>query len=284
MICLTNNLSIALAQLEPKLGDIEYNISRIVQVVENYKADLYVFPELFLVGYTSRDLITKLALTLRDSRIEYLRKFAMYRGIGIIVGFPEKSRYGFVYNSILAIDDKGSVYIYRKRHLPTFSVFDEHRWFRPYRGTLKVWNFRSISIGLGICYDIFFPEIFRTYTLQGAKIHIVISASPDTSLPLFHILSQARALENTSYFVWVNMVGFSEGLGFAGGSRVCSPLGEVILQLKRFEEEVRVVKIDLNEVDYARELRPVVRDLDKHDAIELLKAYNEFEYDEGVLD
>ena len=270
-------IKVCLVQVEPVVGSIPKNIEKIRDVIESYTADLYVFPELFLVGYTVKDAMYKLALSTSSKHVEELKKLTKRNGVGLIVGFPELTSLGYIYNSILAIDEEGNIFLYRKRHLPTFSVFDEHRWFKQYKGAIKPWNFKGIGVGLAICYDMFFPEIFKTYMLRGAKLHVVISASPDSSLPLFHTLSTARALETTSYLIWVNTVGILDGLTFAGGSRVVNPLGNIVEQLKVYEEDVKIVTIDINEVHRCRVVRPVIKDSMREDAEELLRAYNEFE-------
>ena len=268
---------VALAQVEPIPAAPLKNVDKLKNIVNNYEADLYIFPELFLTGYTSKDLIPRYSLTLAHPIMDSIKMLAKEKRIGMIIGFPEKSDWGFLYNSALAINERGEIFVYRKRHLPTFSVFDEHRWFRPYRGRIIPWIFRSIGIGIGICYDIFFPEIFRAYTLMGSKLLVVISASPDSSVPLFHILAKARALENTTYFLWVNMVGFFDGLGFGGSSLVVDPLGNVIAELKSYEEEIKVVELDLGIIDKYRSMRPVIRDTYIEDAEILLASYREFE-------
>jgi len=224
---------VALAQLEPVPGAIENNVAKVREVVENHQAELYIFPEMFLVGYTSKDLLYKLSQPLSSSAIDALRLVAREHRVGIVIGFPEKTDYGFSYNSLLALNERGEIYVYRKRHLPTFSVFDEARWFRAYRGRVEPWSFRGIKIGFGICYDVFFPEIFKAQVVQGAKALIAIL--------------------------------------------VVDPMGNVVEQLKLFEEEVRVVDIDLNSVDRARIVRPVVRDSTIDDAYLLLESYKCFE-------
>ncbi len=270
-------IKIALSQLEPTPASPSRNVERVIDTLKSYNADLYVFPELYLTGYTSNDLIPRYSLNLDNELIKRLAEEARRESAGVIVGLAEKTNYGFIYNSAIAIGDEGVEAVFRKRHLPTFSVFDEYRWFKPYRGVLKPWFFRGVGIGVAICYDIFFPEIFKAYTLLGAKLLIVVSASPDTSVPLFHAVARARAIENTVFFAWVNMVGFFKGLGFGGSSILTAPLGRIIASLKPFEEEVGVVSIDLREIEKARINRPVVRDSCIEDAKQLLRAYELFE-------
>ncbi len=270
-------VKICLAQLEPVIGSIENNVRKMSKVVESYSADLYVFPEMFLVGYMVKDLVYKIALPLSSKYIDEVKQMAKSKGVGVIVGFPELSPMGYIYNSMLAVDENGKVFVYRKRHLPTFSVFDEHRWFKQFKGKLKPWKFKDILFGLAICYDTFFPEIFKAYALMGAKVQVIISAAPDTSVPLFHRVIMSRAIETTTYIIWVNTVGIMNGLTFGGGSMVVSPLGRAIEKLKDYEEDVKVVEVDMDTVYRCRIARPVIRDSMREDAEELLRAYNEME-------
>lgn len=271
-----SKLKVLLAQLSPKLGDPDHNLERALELLG--EPDLAVFPELYLSGYYSKDLLYRMAINPWESPlVEKLREAVEKSGTAVVMGFPEKSGHKIMYNSALAINESGEVLVYRKRHLPTFSVFDEYRWFRAHRGRLRTWRFKGIEAGIAICYDIFFPEIFRSYTLMGAKLLIVLSAVPDSSLKFFETLSEARAMENTSYFIWVNQVGVFDGVGFAGGSRIISPLGGQIDRCRLMDEEAKIVEIDLEEIERARKVRPLLRDLHREDGENLLEAYLTFE-------
>jgi len=268
-------MKILLGQLSPKLGDVEGNLRKISDTLDRAEeADLAIFPELSLRGYTLKDMFFKLAMIPdEDPYLEKLRNIAEDKRTGVVVGFPEKSPSGYLYNSLIAIQASGEEMIYRKRHLPTFSVFDECRWFKPHLGSLRVWRLNDIGVSFGICYDIFFPEIFRAYSLMGAKILIIISASPEFSVPLFEKVCQARALENTCFLFWVNQVGSYDDIRFGGGSMAVSPLGEIIARCSKLKEDPRIVEIDLSEVERARYSRPVLRDVRREDAEQLLEAY-----------
>jgi predicted amidohydrolase len=255
------DLRIAVAQIESLNGNIKANLEKIKNVVSSVTADLYIFPELFLTGYSVNDLIYRFALAIDSNPIKELLQIASKNRIGIIVGFPEYSDMGYIYNSALAIDDKGNIYIYRKRHIPTFGPFDESRWFKSYRGYFSPWIFKGYKIGITICYDIFYPEIFRTYMLNNVKIFINISAAPDTSIQLFHTVSRARALENSSYFIWVNSVGFNGGFGLGGASVIVDPLGNILYTLKYYEEETYDMNININEINTFRFERPLLKDI-----------------------
>lgn len=264
---------VLLGQLSPKLGDVEANLSRLEQVVRSHEADLAVFPELYLAGYFSKDRLYRLAMTLGDRVVGRLRRLAEENSTAIITGFPERSSHGYIYNSALIVDERGEVSVYRKRHLPTFSLFDESRWFRPSKARLQTWRLKGVEVGVAICYDTFFPEIFKSYSLLGAELLAIISATPDSSLRFFRMLTEARAVENTVYVVWVNQVGVYDGVGFAGRSRVISPLGRLITECKPMDEDVRVAELDLREVGWARIQRPVLRDSAREDAESLLDSY-----------
>jgi len=130
-------LKIVLAQVESTPGNIDRNLDKIRHVVESYDGDLYVFPELFLQGYHTKDYIVRVALDTNSHAIGTLRKIAVDRGIGLIVGFAERASDGLIYNAALCIDESGNTYVYRKRHLPTFTVFEEGRWYCPGRGRIS---------------------------------------------------------------------------------------------------------------------------------------------------
>lgn len=261
-----SRIKVTVAQLKPLIADPDGNTELIIRTMEDYaekdESDLIVFPELFLVGYYSKDLIYKMAEPLEGKHIRLISEKARDLGVSVVLGFAEfDERYDVLYNSAALISDDGGVRSYRKIHIPDFSVFDEYRYFRRWDGDIELWAVKGFPLGVLICYDVFFPELSRAYTLLGAKGIIAISATPDFSRPLFHDMVKARAIENTIYYVWVNMVGTFNGVGFAGGSRVAAPLGSVTYDAPLMREEVETVELDTQVVRAAREKRPVLKDL-----------------------
>ena len=110
-----------------------------------------------------------------------------------------------IFNTAVIVGPKGFIGKYRKMYLTTHSLFEEKRYFRPgYQA--DVFNTEFGKIGLSICYDIYFPEIFRLLRLKGAELLVCISASPTIRKNYFKILSMARALENTAFLAYVNLV------------------------------------------------------------------------------
>lgn len=214
------------------------------------KADMYVFPEMFLTGYTfpGND---KTNLT---SILEELRTIAAERDVCIVVGGPEVSDDG-MYNSAYVITDR--IQTYRKVHLPSFPPFSEKERFVPGKDTFT-FDFKGIRFGLCICYDIFFPEQLKACTMDGSTVNIVISASPVTSRTAFERVFTARALENTSYLVFCNNIGGIGGTEFFGGSRALSPDGSLLKE--SYEEGTVVFDYDPDAVETARRNRPVIGD------------------------
>ncbi len=261
-------IRVALCQLKARVGDVEGNADRVVKVLEELaerssEPVVAVFPELFLQGYLSRDLLYRIAVPASSPVLEKIAAKCRDLGCACAVGFAElDEEHGFIYNSAALINERGEISVYRKRHLPTFTVFDESRYFRPWTGAADVAMVHGVRVGVAICYDFFFPELFRAYALQGAALILGLSASPDPSLPLFQLLTRARALENTVFVAWANLVGTYEGLGFAGGSRVVGPLGDVVAEARVVEEDVVEAVVDPKEALKVRaSRRPVLRDL-----------------------
>jgi predicted amidohydrolase len=145
-------------------------------------------------------------------------------------------------------------------HLPTHSVFEEKRYFRPGYQT-AVFDTALGKIGLIICYDIFFPELSRLTRLKGAQLIICISASPSTRRTFFETLTIARAMENAAFLAYVNLVGIEDGLQFWGGSRIVGPSGKVIVQAKSDEEDFVICDIDYADIRSVEAFVPTLKDL-----------------------
>ena len=246
-------MKILLAQVSP-IFDVEKNAERLLKIVKDNDADLYVFPELYLTGYLIRDEIISKAVR-RDSEI--MKKIA--EGVGdktVIFGFPERD--DFIYNSA-AVVVNGQIHVARKMHLPNFGPFEEKLYFREGKEPL-VFESPIGKIGVQICYDIFFPEIAKKQALDGADFIVNISASPITSRALFERIIPARAIENTVFFIYVNWAGTMRTMVFWGGSQVHSPRGELIYHAPYFEEEIGIANVDPKEIEIAGNFRPTLRD------------------------
>ncbi len=258
-------IKVALVQLTSKRENKQENLKRMDEFASKAAekgADLVVFPELFLTGYVVRDQIYELSETVPGPSVGVVEQIARKTGAHIIFGMPEVSEKtkATIFNTAVLVGPRGFIGKYRKMHLPTHSVFEEKRHFRP---GYKAAAFETAigKIGLCICYDLFFPEVTRLTRLQGAQLIVCISASPAVRKSYFEILAAARALENTAYLVYVNLVGVEDGLQFWGGSRIITPTGDIGAVAKYDEEDFVIGSIDYSDIRTAETFIPTLRDL-----------------------
>lgn len=256
---------LALAQISCDRGEKIENLKKIEKTVikaKKHSADLIVFPELSLTGYKVRDEIYELAETIPGPSTSTVERIAQKTRTHIIFGMPERSEktQATIFNSAVLVGPKGFIGKYRKMYLPTHSMFEEKRYFRPgYQPA--VFDTELGRIGLIICYDIFFPEVARLARLEGAQLIICISASPAVRRAFFETLTIARAMENTTFLAYVNLVGIEDGLQFWGGSRLVGPQGKVLVKAKYDEEDLVVGEVDYSDIRPVETFVPTLRDL-----------------------
>jgi predicted amidohydrolase len=261
-------MRLALSQLSPQPGDIAVNLERVCAVTRAVRADVAVFPELYLSGYRVGDRFHELALRDGDATTEALRALARETGTTVVVGAPVRSteRKGEVHNAAIAALPSGELFVQVKRYLPTFGPFEEGVLFTA-TDTSRPVSIGPTPVGLEVCYDTFFPEVSRQLALAGAELLVILSAAPVTSRQLFDRLLPARAIENAVPVVYVNRVGVEDGVVFGGGSGAWDARGEPIpgtlvdsLTVGP-EESVATVDIDPAESARWRPFRPVLRDI-----------------------
>lgn len=235
-----DSLKIALAQINPLLGDIEGNIRRILWARDQaLEADLLLAGELSLSGYPPEDLARKPAfLDACRKGIEKLAQVTAGSGPALLVGTPWYEN-GRVYNSLLLLD-KGRIEAKRfKRELPNYGVFDEKRIFDsgPEQGIL---NFRAMKLGLMICEDLWFCETAARMHREGADLLLLPNGSPyERGKPQQRIeIAQARQQETGLPVLYVNQVGGQDELVFDGGSFVLERQGRLAIRMAPFQEAV----------------------------------------------
>ena len=245
---MTNVTSIALAQLNSHLGNIDANVARLLDARRDAAAvgaDIVVTPEMYLSGYPCDDLVLRsdfmneVAAGLSD-----LAAATSDGGPAIIVGAPHAED-GVVTNAVFVIDD-GAVTARRdKVNLPNYGVFDDKRNFIPGEmpGPVLV---RGRRVGLPICEDIWTPDVVECLAESGAEIIISLNASPFDHLKpdsrMTHAVS--RAVESELPFVYVNMVGGQDELVFDGGSFALAADGSLAAHLPSFSESTVTIRID----------------------------------------
>jgi predicted amidohydrolase len=262
---LKEEFKISLAQICCKAANKTDNLKRIEKAVVKAKrqsADIVIFPELSLTGYVVRDQIYELAETVPGPSTKILEGIAKRTKMHIVFGMPELTdkTQATIYNTAVLVGPNGLLGKYRKMYLPTHSVFEEKRYFRPgYEAA--VFDTELGKIGLIICYDIFFPEVARLTRLKGAQLIVCISASPTIRRAYFETLTTARALENTAFLAFVNLVGIEDGLQFWGGSRLIGPQGRIIAKAKYDDEDQVTGNVNYADLRSVETFVPTLRDL-----------------------
>jgi predicted amidohydrolase len=271
-------IKLALAQISSKRENKKANLQKIEKftiLAKEQGANLVIFPELSLTGYVLHDQVYELAEAILGPSTKKVEELAKKTGMHIIFGMPELSEKteATIFNTAVFVGPTGVIGKFRKMYLPTHSVFEEKRYFRPGYQT-AVFNTPVGKVGLFICYDIFFPEVCRLTRLKGAELMVCISASPAVRRNYFEIFTAARALENTAFLAYVNLVGVEDGLQFWGGSRLVSPTGAVLAEAKYDEEDLVVCEVDYRDIRPAETFIPTLRDL-RPELFEKLKNQSE---------
>ncbi len=263
-------MKIALAQISPKLGDLEHNLQIHIDYIKKAKkknVDLLIFPELSLTGYTLKDMVEEIALEPRTDPL--LKKLAgMSRDISFVAGFVEEKEKGLFLNSAAFFSEGKISHIHRKIYLPTYGMFEELKFF----GQGK--NFHSFDTPFGktgmlICYD--FLHISSSYLLfvGGAEIIIAISAAPGrgisddkgyASTRMWELMGETVSHFFQTFVIYCNRVGFEDGKSFAGGSFIYNPGGQLVAKSPHVDEDFLVKDIDLEEIRRFRKSRPYYRD------------------------
>lgn len=264
-------LRIAMAQMNPTVGDLTGNIHRIttwLQDAKKAKADLVVFPELAITGYPPEDLLLKSQFVADNLRA--LNEITQAcRGLVAVVGYvgqgdqsdatssrPSIDSVGqrTLFNAAALIADRRLVGSYHKWYLPNYGVFDESRYFRPgWRLPLLIVN--GTAIGVAICEDIWLPDgPACVQAAAGAEVIVTINASP------FHVgksrsrerMLTARSRENGVIITYTNMVGGQDELVFDGNSLILDQSGNVIARGHAFREELLVADLNVDAVSGGR--------------------------------
>ncbi len=214
-------------QFNIALGDVETNRDKALAALERVAAkgaELAVLPEMWSTGYDYRRLPQLAQETPRV--IEAVQKAAAALGLVVVGSLPESAG-GSIYNSAYVIDRGELKGCYRKLHL--FSTMGEDRFLAAGDRTLVI----STSVGrlgVAICYDLRFPELFRKLALEGAEILCLPAEWPKPRQEHWRTLLRARAIENQQFVVAANCCGIQGKLDFFGMSLLISPWGEVLAE------------------------------------------------------
>lgn len=241
--------------------DVGFNLGIIKEAVSVSGSSLIVFPEMFLTGYSLGSDVTSLSMDVSSAEMGEIEDSCREMGKYVIFGFPERSTEikGQIHNSAAVVGPKGLMGIYRKMHLVDFGPFEEWAYFTPGNELLMV-DINGFRLGVIICYDLFFPELTKSYALSGADAVVCISASPSITRKYFEKVIVARAIEDTVFLAYSNMVGFDSRMNFWGGAALIGPTGSTLARGPYFKEDLITGELDHHSLTLARKNRPTLRD------------------------
>ena len=247
-------MKIAAAQISCAPGELDTNVGKIRDFSAFAKeagAELVVFPEMVDTGY-SMPAIQKFAEPWADGAVPKLQRIAKAVSIAIASGISERDG-ASIYNAQVVIDLAGQVVSkYRKTHLVTAAPLDERRWLSP-GSELTSFNMGGFRFGMGICYDLRFPEMCRTLAVKhSANVLINSSAWPFPRLEHLRVLAMARAIENQTYLILANRVGTDDGVTFCGSSAIIDPYGVILAAASADREELIQAEVSSQVLDSVR--------------------------------
>ncbi|MFY9605342.1 MAG: nitrilase-related carbon-nitrogen hydrolase [Thermoplasmata archaeon] len=225
--------------------------------------DLWILPELFSNRYVGQfeDREAQTAHLPDHARLlAEFKEVSKEAGTAVALPFAEVVDTSTCYNSLALIDKSGKVRAsYRKVHIPDSEGYREDLYFKPGNLGYVVARLGGVKIGLGICWDQWYPEVSRTLALKGAELLIYPSAigselvRPDfDSRPEWELVMRAQAIMNRVFVAAVNRVGQEERIRFYGGSFVADPWGKVVRRASTSRSETILVDLDLSQVRDAR--------------------------------
>jgi predicted amidohydrolase len=264
-------INIALAQINTRLGDVSANLAKHLDLTNqavSAGAQLIVFPELSLTGYCLQDLASTVAhIPTKDDPV-FKPLLEASQEIDMLVGFVEEDQRHRFWIAAAYLSAGKVLHVHHKVYLPTYSLFDEGRFFAS-GDSVRSFDTRFGKMGILICEDFWHASPPYLLWLDGAEILLFASASPGRGLGKQTELDSARWVQDinrayaslfTIYVVHVNRTGFEDGLNFWGGSTIFNPNGELVSNCQFYEEQLHITEIDLNQLHRTRARLPLLRD------------------------
>ena len=260
-------MRIALGQVDCSLGDIDANVERAAAVLTAARADdadVVVFPELNLSGYSLGSIEDDLAMELDDPRIGRLATEAGQ--MGVLIGLAEAGAGPHTYNSAAYLEGGRLAHVHRKLYLPTYDVFEERKHFSPGQ-QLRAFSTSHARTAILTCNDAWQPQLAFVAVQDGARVLLVPASSAQSRFPqhydspsYWHDITRFYARMFQVFVVFVNRVGAEGQMRFWGGSHVVDPWGEVVAQAPLDDEALVVVDVDLARVRRRRREVPLVKE------------------------
>ncbi len=270
-------VTVGLAQMAPKLGDLRSNLGQHLVLAEQARAqgvDLLVFPELSLTGYQVMDLVPELAMRASSEDPTFRALLQASHGLDLVVGFVHVDRRHRFTIAQAWLSGGECLHVHHKLYLPTYTMFDDGRYFA--RGdSLRAFETRFGRVGMLICEDFWHLSAPWLLWLDGADLLVFANSSPTRGISSseggrltvarwVELMNQACASTFTNYVLMCNRVGYEDGKNFWGGSLIANPEGELVAQAPYFEETLLLQEIDLNQLRRTRAHMPLLRDERPH--------------------
>jgi predicted amidohydrolase len=260
-------MRIALAQTNPVLGDVEANVLRAMEVVAEAKergADVVVFPELSLTGYSLGQVSEEVSIEAGDERI---RSLAAAAGeTSVVIGFHEDDGHLRTYNSAAYLEDGELVHVHRKLYLPTYGIFEERKHFAPGQ-RMRAFTSKFGRLSVLICNDAWQPPLGFLAVQDGARVLVIPTNSADSrfagdldTTEYWYDITRFYAKMYECYVVFVNRVGTEGDLDFWGSSHVVDPWGNVTVEAALYKEDLVTADLDLQRVLQRRRRVPLLRE------------------------
>lgn len=246
------------------LGNKNATLNNIEKLLENYKGhkfDLIVLPEVFSIGWVCNNFYKESESIESSQTLNFLKDIAQeYKSTVIGGSFIQKFSDGSLKNTCPVLSKTGKlVATYDKLHLFSHKGSEENKYITA-GDELKLLNLENTKIGISICYDIRFPEIYRTYSRSGAEVLVNVAAWSKTKPEHWNIMHKARAIENQCYMIVADQTGKIANNEYnLGHSMIIDPWGNIEATLQE-EEACLTCTIDLSKVRKLRESFPLIAD------------------------
>ncbi|MFO0904128.1 MAG: nitrilase-related carbon-nitrogen hydrolase [Pirellulales bacterium] len=265
----SRNVRVALAQIDPALGDLERNVALHLDQIAHARAggaDVVVFPELSLTGYYLRDMVPDVARPVDAPELQQLVQAA--GDLTVVFGFVEEDEHHRFYNCAALIEAGRIRHVHRKVYLPTYGMFDEQRYFAAGHRVQACTSRRLGRVGVIVCEDFWHLSVATILQADGVDWLICIANSPARGVgqaevrtaTTYRHIAQTYAQLLGAAVVLCNRSGVEEGLCFWGGSLVAGPSGDVLATAPPLDPALTFVDVDPSDLRRARLAAPLARD------------------------
>lgn len=258
------NLNVLIVQNNAIIGNKKATFNNIETLLETHKGnkfDIIVLPEVFSAGWECKNFPSEAEAIENSVTIEFLKNIAMdFKSLVIGGSFIQKMKDGTLKNTCPVISENGKLLTtYDKMHLFSHKGSEENKYITT-GDELKILDLGFTKIGLSVCYDIRFPEVYREYSKRGAEVFVNVAAWSNKKLEHWNIMHRARAIENQCFMIVSDQTGkITKDEYNLGHSMVIDPWGDIEAMLEE-QEDCLTCSIDLKKVKKLREDFPLIAD------------------------